>query len=266
MNILFIGDIFGRPGRETVKKILPDYRKKLNIHLVIANAENLHHGKGVSAGQIDELRHAGVDFFTSGNHIWKEKSIIAHLENAEFPLIRPANYPDMVPGTGYRVVESAQKQKVLVINLLGRVFMPAHTDCPFRVADKILEEHKNHDLAAIFVDFHAEATSEKMALAHYLDGRVTALIGTHTHVPTFDARVLDGGTAFQSDVGFTGPLNSVIGLEKEGIIKHFLTQMPIKHEVAGGKTVFNAIKIEIDEKTKKALSVQQIQSFVENNV
>ena len=263
MNILFIGDIFGRPGRETVKKILPEYRKKLDIDLVIANAENLHHGKGVSFGQIDELQHFGVDFFTSGNHIWKEKSIISHLDNVQFPLLRPANYPDITPGKGYRVTETSKKQKVLVINLLGRVFMPANLDCPFRTADKILEEHKTHDLAAIFIDFHAEATSEKMALAFYLDGRVTAVIGTHTHVPTFDARVLDGGTAFQSDVGFTGPLNSVIGLEKEGIIKHFLTQMPVKHEVAGGKTVFNALKITVDEKTKKALSVEQIQDFVE---
>jgi hypothetical protein len=163
------------------------------------------------------------------------------------------------------VIEDDKGKKLLVINLMGRVFMPMHLDCPFRAADKILKEFENDKkLAAIFVDFHAETTSEKMALGHYLDGRVSAVIGTHTHVPTFDARVLAGGTAFQSDVGFTGPIDSVIGLEKTGIIRNFLTQVPRKHEVAGGDTVFNAIKIEVDEKTGKAVSVEQVQEYLED--
>ena len=264
MNVLFIGDIFGRPGRDTVKKLLPECRKKYEINLVIANAENMHHGKGVDENQMKELQMAGVDFFTSGNHIWHEKSIIPRLEDKKLPLIRPANYPPGAPGRGYQVIQTALLKKVLVINLMGRVFMPAHLDCPFRTADRILKEHENEDLSAIFVDFHAETTSEKMALGHYLDGRVSAVIGTHTHVPTFDARVLAGGTAFQSDVGFTGPLDSVIGLQKEAIIKNFLTQVPVKHEVADGETVFNALKIEIDEQHCKAISVVQIQRHLEN--
>jgi hypothetical protein len=278
MNILFIGDIFGRPGRTTVKKLLPDYRKKLGIDLVVANAENMHHGKGVSESQLKEMQAAGVDFFTSGNHVWKEREIIPRLDDPKLPLIRPANYPEGAPGKGYQVVEvggagrvGAGKSgkggaKVLVINLMGRVFMPMHLDCPFRAADKILKKFEGElaGLAAIFVDFHAETTSEKMALAHYLDGRVTAVIGTHTHVPTSDARVLPGGTAFQSDVGFTGPIDSVIGLEKSGIIQNFLTQIPHKHEVAGGDTVFNAVKIEIDPKTRKAVSIEQIQKYLED--
>lgn len=263
MNILFIGDIFGRPGRETIKKLLPEYRKKLNIHLVIANAENMHHGKGVSEDQMKELQKVGVDFFTSGNHIWKERAIIPRLDDKKLPLIRPANYPAGAPGRGYAIVQAGLMQKVLVINLMGRVFMPAHLDCPFRAADRILKEHEHEQLAAIFVDFHSETTSEKAALGHYLDGRITALIGTHTHVPTFDARVLPGGTAFQTDVGFTGPIDSVIGLEKKSIIQNFITQVPVKHEVADGDTVFNAIKIEVDDNTKKAISVEQIQRYLE---
>ncbi len=263
MNLLFIGDIFGKPGRETVKKLLPEYRQKHNVHLTIANAENLHHGRGVSEDQLTELRKAGVDFFTSGNHIWDQREIIPRLNDKSLPIIRPANYPEGVPGRGYQIVQGGLMQKILVINLMGRVFMNVHLDCPFRTADRILKENQHEDLAAIFVDVHAETTSEKMALAYYLEGRVTAVIGTHTHVPTADERILDGGTAFQSDVGFTGPIeNSVIGVQKDIIVKHFLLQMPVKHEVAEGKTVFNAILIEIDDKTRKAVRVERIQQFI----
>lgn len=264
MNLLFIGDIFGKPGRETIARLLPNYRKQLNIDFVIANAENMHHGKGVSEDQLKKMREAGVDFFTSGNHIWKEKQIIPRLDDPSLHLIRPANYPQdqRVKGRGAQVVTTQKGEKILVINLMGRVFMPFNLDCPFRTADRILKEHANEKLAAIFVDFHAETTSEKAALGHYLDGRVSAVIGTHTHVPTYDARVLPGGTAFQSDVGFTGPINSIIGLQKEGIIENFLTQVPVKHEIAEGETVFNALKIEIDSTTKKALKVEQIQEYL----
>lgn len=263
MNILFIGDIFGRPGRNTVKKLLKDYRQKHNIHLAIANAENMHHGKGASMENIDEMRKAGVDFFTSGNHIWADRSIIPHLDDKKTPLIRPANYPSGVAGRGYEIVECGLMQKVLVINLMGRVFMPMHLDCPFKTADKILKQFENENLAAIFVDLHAEATSEKIALAHYLDGRITALIGTHTHVPTADTIILEGGTAFQSDAGFTGPVNSCIGVQKELIIKNFLTQIPVKHEVAEGRTVFNAVKIEVDDVSKMAVKIERVQEYLE---
>jgi metallophosphoesterase (TIGR00282 family) len=263
MNILFIGDIFGRPGRNTVRKVLKDYIKEHGIHLTIANAENMHHGKGVTEENLDEMREAGVDFFTSGNHIWKERRIVPFLGNKRLKLVRPANYPPNVPGHGWQITEGALKQRVLVINLLGRVFMPLHPECPFRVADEILKENAHEQLAAIFVDFHAETTSEKMALAQYLDGRVTAVIGTHTHVPTADGRVLPGGTAFMTDAGFTGPADSVIGAEKEGIIDHFLTQLPVKHEVAKGPTVFNAVKVEVDDKTRKAVTITHLQQYLE---
>ncbi len=263
MKILFIGDIFGRPGRNTVKKLLPEYKTKHGIHLVIANAENMHHGKGVEESQLQEMQKAGVDFFTSGNHIWKEKAIIPRLSDKKLPLIRPANYPESAPGRGFQVIAGGLMQKVLVINLMGRVFMPTHLDDPFRTADRILKQFEHEQLSAIFVDFHAETTSEKAALANYLDGRISALIGTHTHVPTFDARILPNGTAFQTDVGFTGPIDSIIGLEKESIIKNFLTQVPVKHEVADGDTIFNATIIEIDDQSKKAVSIEQIQRKVE---
>lgn len=263
MNILFIGDIFGRPGRETVKKLLKGYRSKLGIHLVIANAENMHHGKGVSEENLKEMQSAGVDFFTSGNHVFHHREILPLMGDKKIPLLRPANYPPKAAGRGYEIIQGSLMQKVLVINVMGRVFMPADLDCPFRTIDKILRDTASEQLAAIFVDIHAEATSEKMALAHYLDGRVTAVIGTHTHVPTADERILEGGTAFQSDVGFTGPIDSVIGVEKEPIIEHFLTQMPVKHEVAHGPVVFNAVKIEVDDSTKQATKIERIQEYLE---
>lgn len=262
MNILFIGDIFGRPGREAVKKLLKGYRQKLGIHLVIANAENMHHGKGVSEENLKEMQLAGVDFFTSGNHVFHHREILPLMDNKKIPLIRPANYPPKAVGRGYEIVSGSLMQKVLVINLMGRVFMPAHLDCPFRTVDKILKETAGEQLAAIFVDIHAEATSEKIALAHYLDGRVTAVIGTHTHVPTADERILEGGTAFQSDVGFTGPYDSAIGIDKKIIIENFLTQMPVKHEVAEGPAVFNAVKIEVDDGSRQAIGIERIQEYL----
>jgi metallophosphoesterase (TIGR00282 family) len=263
MNILFIGDIFGRPGRNTVTKVLKQYVREYGIDLVIANAENMHHGKGVSEENLSDMREAGVDFFTSGNHVWKERKIIPRLNDKNLRLIRPANYPPGLPGHGWQIVETAAKKKVLVINLLGRVFMPNDLDCPFRAADNILSDNAHEKLSAIIVDIHAETTSEKMALAQYLDGRVSAVIGTHTHVPTADARVLPKGTAFQTDAGFVGPIDSVIGAEKEAIIQHFLTQVPVKHEVASGPTVFNATRVEIDDKTRKATSIIQLQQYLD---
>ncbi|HLG25467.1 MAG TPA: TIGR00282 family metallophosphoesterase [Candidatus Gracilibacteria bacterium] len=264
MNILFIGDIFGRPGRNAVKKLLKQYREELDIELVIANAENMSHGKGVKQEHLNEMREAGIDFFTSGNHVYKEKDIIPFMDNPKLPLLRPANYPETAPGRGFQVIETAMKRRVLVINLMGRVFMPYHMDCPFRAADKILKEHEHEKLSGIFVDFHAETTAEKAALGHYLDGRVSAMIGTHTHVPTADARILPDGTAFQSDVGFTGPQESIIGLEKSAIIDQFISQVPAKHEVADGPIIFNCVKISIDEKSGKATSIQPFQRLLES--
>lgn len=261
MNILFIGDIYGRPGRNIVSELLPGIKEENDIDLVIANAENMRHGKGVNRSNITEMQEAGVDFFTSGNHIFKDPSIIEYLADPKFPLLRPANYPAAVPGDGFRVFETSDGKKVLIINVMGRVFMPGDLDCPFLAVDTILKDHEKEDFAAIFVDMHAEASSEKVALGHYLDGRVTAVVGTHTHVPTADERVLPGGTAFQSDAGMTGPLESVIGAEKEQVIHHFLTQMPLKIEVASGPRVLNAIKVVVDESNGHATEVERIQAI-----
>lgn len=263
MKLFFIGDIFGRPGRKAVKDVLKKYREQHQIDLVIANAENMRHGKGVSEENIKEMQSAGVDFFTSGNHIFKESSIIPFLDQKSLPLLRPANFPAQVPGRGYEVIQTPLMKKVLIINVLGRVFMPQQVDCPFRTVDNILKEFENESLGAIFIDVHAEATSEKAALAYYLDGRVSAVIGTHTHVPTADARILPNGTAFQTDVGFTGPLHSIIGTEKNTVIQQFLTQMPFKHEVASGPLVFNAVKITINDETKKATSIETFQEVLD---
>jgi len=258
MKILFIGDIFGRPGRSAVQKMLKPYINENSIDFVIANGENLRHGVGVTEENLAEMKEAGVDFFTSGNHIFDNKDIVPFLDSKKLPIIRPANYPPNVPGRGYEIVETGMKKKILIINLMGRVFIKEHLDCPFRTADSILKEHSKYELDAIFVDFHAEATSEKAGLANYLDGRVTALIGTHTHVATADARILPKGTAFQSDAGFTGPLDSIIGVKKEIMIEHFLTQMKVKHEVASGQLVFNAVEITVNDKNIRAESIKPV--------
>ncbi|MBU1992455.1 MAG: TIGR00282 family metallophosphoesterase [Patescibacteria group bacterium] len=258
MKILFIGDIFGRPGRETVKRLLPNLKAKLKPNLIIANGENLSHGKGLTPENVKEMQDAGVDFFTSGNHVWKNKKGVDKLDDPKFPVIRPANYPPSVEGRGYEIIKDNKGNKVLVINLLGRVFMKDDLDCPFRTAAKILEETINETLSAIIVDIHAEATSEKVALGHFLDGKVSAVLGTHTHIPTADARVLDSGTAYITDIGMVGPRDSVIGLEKETIVKQFLTQTPVKHEVAESENTLCAVLIEIDPETAKAKSIEHI--------
>lgn len=272
MRILVIGDVFAKPGREAVKQVLPALRKELKIDLVIANAENSHHGKGVSSGKIDEMKASGVDFFTSGNHIWKIEEIFDHMNEDDYPLIRPANYVEGSPGRGYAVIEipggKLKGSKILVINLSGRVFMPGNPDDPFRKAESILEKVKEEglelgkNLAAIIVDMHAEAGSEKMALAHFLDGRISLLYGTHTHIPTADEQILVGGSGYLTDVGMTGVVDSVIGAGKKEIIEGFLTQMPVKHQVAEGPTVFNSLLIDIEETTGLPSKIERIQKYL----
>ncbi|MBD3270173.1 TIGR00282 family metallophosphoesterase [Candidatus Peregrinibacteria bacterium] len=258
MKILFIGDIYGKPGRRAVRECLPE----IEADLIIANAENVHHGKGVSDAKIKELQELGIDYFTSGNHVWKVSEIYEHMKKVDYPLIRPANYPENIPGRGDGIVKVGDKE-VLVINLMGRVFMHANLDDPFRKFDQILDKYSDHQFAAIVVDFHAEASSEKWAFAHYVDGKASAVFGTHTHVPTADERILQKGTAFQTDVGMNGPINSVIGAQKEPIIENFLTQMPVKHEVAEGPVFFNATLIDVDEKTRHAKSIERIQKYID---
>lgn len=270
MKILFLGDVFGKCGRNTVKKILPDLRKKIHADMVIANIENMSHGKGFSPEQVSEMQASGVDFFTSGNHVWKDKSGVAKLPDSDFPVLRPANYPNLstVPGRGYEILHvksgrGTEKSgvKVGVVNLMGRVFMKDHLDCPFRKFDEIFDALHTAKVKIIFVDFHAEATSEKVAFAYYLDSRASAVIGTHTHVATRDERILPGGTAFMSDVGFIGPIDSIIGMQKESVIRQFLTQMPQKHEpaeAAEGGAIFNSVLISVDPQTGKAKKIEYI--------
>jgi metallophosphoesterase (TIGR00282 family) len=266
MRILFIGDVFGKPGRQTVAKVLPRMKAEQKIDLVLANAENTHHGKGVTDSKIRELTGYGIDFFTAGNHVWRVPEIYPFLDQKDYPLIRPANYPDTVPGRGYGLVKVAGvKNPVAVINLMGRVFMPAHLDDPFKKADQILDKltkdglSLGKGLAGIIVDFHAETGSEKVALAYYLDGRVSAVLGTHTHIQTADERVLEGGTAYLTDLGMVGVIESSLGVRKEEIIENFLTQLPVRHQIAEGNTMFCAALIDLNEKTGLAEKIERIQ-------
>jgi metallophosphoesterase (TIGR00282 family) len=249
MKFIFFGDIVGRIGREAVKRALADLKTEHEFDLIIANGENLAHGKGVTEGCLMEMRDAGIDLFTSGNHIWRQKGtcgLFAIPAIAE-SLMRPANYPAGVPGQGTKLRTVATKN-VLVINLLGRVFMPDQLDDPFRTFDEILRQHAAHKPAVIFVDFHAEATSEKLAFAWYAAERgVSVVVGTHTHVPTADARILPGGTAYITDVGMCGFADGVLGVTKEPIVHGFRTQLPVTHELPDhGNAVVSAVIIEIN--------------------
>jgi len=254
LNILAIGDIIGKPGRNAVKEILPGLCDEHNIDLVVGNGENAAGGLGLTPGTAEDLFDSGIDVITSGNHIWTHNDIIPYL-NSELAILRPLNYPPINPGRGYLV-----KSNVLIVNLVGRVFM-GHVDCPFRAMDQLLVEFE-HKSIPIIVDFHAEATSEKVALGRYLDGRVSAVVGTHTHVGTADARILPGGTAYVTDIGMVGPRDSVIGDDPDAVIKRFLTQIPGRLSVGKGEVSFDAILVELDEKTGKALDIQRIQKLV----
>lgn len=256
MQILFIGDIIGRPGRETVKAVLPELKKSKSYDLVIANAENLSHGKGATLKTIEEMLDAGINFFTSGNHIWRNNEIFAAMDDPKYPLIRPANYPPGVPGRGFQIVKTGLLKNLLVINLIGRVFFPQQFDCPFRKADDILSRTASENPDLIFVDFHAEASSEKIAMKHYLNGRVQAIVGTHTHIPTADGEVTADGMAYITDVGMTGLKNGIIGVDTQNILKQFLTQLPAKHEISSGPTTFNAVEIEFEN--NRAIRIEPI--------
>jgi hypothetical protein len=258
MKIIFFGDVVGQPGRQAIKEILPQWQKKYQPDFVIANGDNLAHGKGITEKSLKEILEAGVDLVTSGDHIWSKKEVTSLLENKEMPLIRPANFSDEAPGQGYRLIELRTK-KILVINLIGRVFMKQPYDNPFRKADQILEDEEAN---AIIVDWHAEATAEKICLGWYLDGRVSAVLGTHTHIPTADAQVLPQGTAYISDVGMVGPKDSSLGANKESAIESFLKQMPFRYEIAKGPVEINAVLIEIDKKGK-AKKIERLQKIVD---
>lgn len=263
MNILFIGDIVGKIGRQTVKKIVPKLRKELKIDLVIANAENSAHGSGVTETVLDELMEAKIDFFTSGDHIFKNKKGLSAFE--KYPLIRPANYPPNVPGKGYKII-TVNNKNILIINLIGRVFMPLNYDCPFRKLDEILANINLHEknIFAIIVDIHAEATSEKVCLGYYADGRVNAILGTHTHVMTADSKISEKNTAYITDVGMCGAYHSSLGIDHENIIKTFLEQIKYNHKIPEkGKTILNGVLLEINDKTGKTEKIKPIIKFTE---
>lgn len=255
MKVLFIGDIFGEPGRRAVARAVPKLVAQRQIDIVIGNGENAAGGFGITPELAEELFDLGLAVITTGNHAWDKKEILDYFPR-EPRLLRPANYPSGVPGQGSVVVESAGGEQLGVLQLMGRAYMPT-LDCPFQVAKKELTALKKRTTTVI-VDMHAEATSEKMAMGHYLDGEVVAVVGTHTHVQTADDQILPKGTAYLTDIGMTGPLHSVIGVKKELAIEKFLTGMPRRFEVASGPSVFCAVLLELDARLGKALSIERI--------
>ncbi len=254
LRILMVGDVVGRPGREAVTQLLPDLLDELEVDFTVVNGENAAQGAGITKPMAIELFEAGADCVTLGNHTWARREIGKFLD-LEPRLIRPANYPPGAPGVGLFRGHARGGRPVAVLNLMGRVYMPNFLDCPFRVGDEILQSLPAG--TTVLVDFHAEATSEKIAYGRYVDGRVSAVLGTHTHVPTADECLLPGGTAYQTDVGMTGPLDSVIGMHADIALKRFLTGMPHKAEVAGGDAALMATLVEVGPKGR-AHSIQRL--------
>lgn len=251
MRILMIGDIVGKPGRRAVKEFLPGLYTEYGLDLIIANGENAAGGLGITFNVAQELLDFGINIITTGNHIWAKKDIIPYLDS-ELPVIRPYNYPPGAPGRGYILFKN-----VLVVNLIGRVFMGEY-DCPFRAIDSLLSSLKECP-KVIVIDFHAEATSEKVAMGRYLDGRVSALIGTHTHIGTIDTCILPKGTAYVTDIGMVGPTFSVIGDNIDSVLHSFITKMPHRLSVGDGEAVFNAIMVEVDRSSGIATNIKRIQ-------
>jgi metallophosphoesterase (TIGR00282 family) len=255
MRILFIGDIVGKAGRQAVEGLLERCVADHQIDFTVANGENAAGGMGITPVIASEFLDLGIDVLTSGNHIWAKKEIIPFLDEEE-RLLRPANYPDRVPGRGAGIFRLGNGKKIGVLNIEGRVFM-RNLECPFRVSEKEVEKLKEQT-PIILVDFHAEATSEKVALAWFLNGKVSAVVGTHTHVQTADERILSGGTAYITDAGMTGPLASVIGIRRQIALERFLTQVPIKFDVATEEIELQGVILEVDEQTGKSRSIERV--------
>lgn len=255
MKVLYVGDIMGEPGRRAVARIVPRLVSQRKIDVVIGNGENAAGGFGITPELAEELFAVGLSAITTGNHAWDKKEILDYFPR-ERRLLRPANYPEGVPGQGSVVVQAKNGEELAILQLMGRAYMPT-LDCPFQVATREMARLRKH-VAAVLVDIHAEATSEKMAIGHYLDGEATAVVGTHTHVQTADEQILPRGTAYLTDIGMTGPLHGVIGVKKELAIEKFLTGMPRRFEVAAGPTVFCAVLIELDARIGKALSIERV--------
>lgn len=261
MRVLILGDVMGRPARRAVRDLVPSLIEKEGIDLVIANAENAAGGMGVDIKSAKELLSAGVQVLTSGNHIWKKKEIYSFLDEQE-SLIRPANFPAGAPGRGWCVWQH-NGLRALVINLQGRVFMPNHVDDPFRCVDDILKQQGSR-APVVIVDMHAETTSEKYAMGWYLDGRASIVYGTHTHVQTADERIFPAGTAYITDVGMCGPFDSVIGMEKETVIRGFITQLPRQFEVAQDNVVLQGVIVDVDEENGRAKAIRRLRIHWDN--
>jgi 2',3'-cyclic-nucleotide 2'-phosphodiesterase len=260
VRIAFLGDIVGKPGRRAAVTVLGRLLVGHEIDFVVANCENSAGGVGVDPGSARELLAGGVDVLTSGNHVWAKREILDYIRDSDV-LLRPANFAPSTPGWGYTVKRSRKGEPVAVVNLIGRVFMNTY-DCPFRTVDAILERVKDK-ASVVIVDMHAEATSEKVAMGWHLDGRVSAVIGSHTHVQTADERVLPGGTAYLTDAGMCGPRDSVIGVKREAVLSRFLTQMPTRFEVATGPVLVQGAVVDVDEATGRARGISRLQEVVD---
>jgi 2',3'-cyclic-nucleotide 2'-phosphodiesterase len=250
-----VGDVFGKPGRSGLQQTLPALREEHSVDLVIANGENAAGGRGLTPATAAEIFAAGVDVITTGNHIWDQKDARTYLNEAPM-VIRPLNYPPEAPGRGFVI-----HRGVRIVNLSGRIFLNP-LDCPFHSIDRLLQSDDSGAIITI-IDFHAEASAEKQALAWYLDGRVSAVLGTHTHVPTADGRILPKGTAYIGDVGMVGPWNSIIGSAIKPIVEHFITQLPLRVEVASGPVAFNSVLVDVDPLTGSATDIRRIDSIIE---
>lgn len=254
MKILFIGDVVGSPGRSMVQTYLKKLKEKYKADLTIVNGENAAGGRGITKKIYQQFLEAGADIITLGNHTWDNKEIFDFIDDAKF-MVRPANFPEETPGYGY-VIHKVNKTRVCIINIQGRTFLPP-IDCPFKKVNEIMEkESKNADI--FFVDFHAEATSEKQAMGWFLDGKASAVVGTHTHVQTADNRILSKGTAYITDVGMTGPYDGILGIDQETIIKRFLTSLPVRFEVSKGREQLSGVIIDINNSTAKANSIKRV--------
>jgi metallophosphoesterase (TIGR00282 family) len=261
LNILVIGDIVGKPGRAILKSLLAKVQTQHDISFTIANAENAAGGRGLTLEIKEELLGMGIDCLTMGNHVWDNKNIFTFIDD-EPRLVRPINYPGDCPGQGVHIYQAGFNKKIAVINASGRVFLPA-LDCPFRALNDLLQDIEQ-SVDYIIVDFHAEATSEKVALAYYLDGRVSAVVGTHTHIQTADEKILPSGTAYITDLGMTGPIDSILGMEKQPIIDRFLNARPIRFQVADGPAQMQGVILKMAEESKQALQIERF-SYVLSN-
>jgi len=250
LKFLVLGDVIGRPGRRAVQLFLPGLISEYGIDMVIANGENSAHGIGITLSTATELLNSGVDVITTGNHVWAQREVFQFIDS-DLPIVRPLNFPPSAPGKGYCI-----KQDAMVVNLIGRVFVGQY-DCPFRAVDSLLSS-LNPIPKIIIIDFHAEATSEKVALGRYLDGRVTAVLGTHTHIGTIDAAILPKGTAYVTDIGMVGPVDSIIGDDVDNVLNSFLTGLPHKLSVGSGKAALDGILLDVDRSTGKATGIKRI--------